>query len=199
MSTIKNVIFDLGGVTLGRDFKNYGKVVARCFAFFKGEKFAQCWHDFDRGVVTRTQVISQLAELNGITEHEVELAVDDLFDKLCEIPETVELIKELKGKGHNIYVLSNMPREYYLEMKKFEVFRYVDGAVISSEELLIKPDPRIYKILIDRYNLNVSESLFVDDKRGNVDAALALGMEAIEFKGIEEGVRAVRERVYGSR
>ena len=66
-------------------------------------------------------------------------------------------------------------------MDRLPIFRLLDGCVISSEEHLIKPDLRIYQRLMDKYMLQPAESVFVDDRQINVDAAITCGMNALLF------------------
>ncbi len=190
---LRNVIFDLGGVVIGRDFSRFGEKVGHMFDFFAGFDFPQCWKEFDRGTMTKPQVAKELAELNGCSVEESTAAIDTVSRLLVEIPETVELIKELKGKGLKVYVLSNMPEEFFAEIGKLAVMKEMDGWVVSYQEKLIKPDPRIFGVLMDRYSLEPGESLFVDDKQKNVDAAMALGMQGVLFTSPDEGTRRIME------
>jgi len=65
---------------------------------------------------------------------------------------------------------------------KYPIFGLLDGKVLSGEVHLIKPNPGIYRLLLDKYKLNAEECLFVDDKQVNVDAAIAVGMGGHLFK-----------------
>ena len=92
-----------------------------------------------------------------------------------------ELLSDLKAHGYNLYGLTNWSYKVYHVMKTYPIFSMLIGSVISSEEHLVKPDPRIYQCLLDRFNLKADECLFVDDKKTNVDAAIACGMHAVLF------------------
>ena len=89
------------------------------------------------------------------------------------------LIKNLSKNGYKIYLLSNMNQSFYDVVEPSGLLDMVDGYVLSFKEHAIKPHTEIYKILIDRYNLNVEESLFIDDNSKNVETAKLLGMNAI--------------------
>ena len=65
----------------------------------------------------------------------------------------------------------------------------MDGGVFSCDVGLIKPEPEIYQLLCSKYGLKMEECVFIDDKQANTDAAKALGMQAITFRGYEEAVR----------
>jgi FMN phosphatase YigB (HAD superfamily) len=62
-----------------------------------------------------------------------------------------------------------------------EVYKYFDGEVVSCHEKVVKPDVEIYKILVDRYNLNPAETLFIDDRKCNVAAAIKEGWQGFDF------------------
>ena len=102
------------------------------------------------------------------------------------LPGMTELLKELKDCGCGLYGLTNWSYKVYAVLERVPIFRLLDGKVISSEEHLIKPDLRIYQCLIDRYQLNPSDCIFVDDKQTNVDAAKAVGMKGLLFTGSKQ-------------
>jgi 2-haloacid dehalogenase len=98
------------------------------------------------------------------------------------IPGTVEILAELKRRGIACYVLSNMEAETYpLRLARYDFLRSLDGQVISGLEKVAKPDPRIYRLLLERYELPAGRTLFIDDKAENVAAARAAGMQALQF------------------
>jgi len=78
-------------------------------------------------------------------------------------------------------VLSNMSREFIDFLRRFPVYGLFDGEVVSCEEHTVKPEPRIYEILLERYGLTPSETLFIDDREANIEAAAALGIHGFLF------------------
>lgn len=102
------------------------------------------------------------------------------------LPGMTELLTELKERGCGLYGLTNWSYKVYAVMDRLPIFRLLDGKVISSEEHLIKPDARIYQCLIDRFHLEPSDCIFVDDKQTNVDAAKTVGMNALLFTDSEQ-------------
>ena len=77
--------------------------------------------------------------------------------------EIVEIAKKLKKNGYNLFVLSNMANLTYEYFKNEEFFSLCTGIIISAHEHLIKPDEKVFKLLLDRYKLNAEECLFIDD------------------------------------
>ena len=83
------------------------------------------------------------------------------------------MIRDLKRAGYRLYVLSNMSREFIDFLRRTEIYGCFDGEVVSCEEGVVKPEPRIYEILLDRFGLDPAETLFIDDRRSNLEAAAA--------------------------
>ena len=187
----KNVIFDLCGVVLGRDFSRLAKLLGDTFSFIAGNDFPAYWSEFDRGMYTREEVAEMLAADKGCSVEEAQRSIQNLLELLQPVEETVELIKELKERGVKMYVLSNMSREFYAHISRFPVFDYFDGEVVSCYEHINKPDEGIYTCLLERYDLRPEECLFADDKAPNTAAASALGLHTVTFD--EHGVERIRE------
>lgn len=193
---IKNVIFDLGGVVLGRDFKRLGEVLGDTFAFISAdEAFPEYWSEFDRGTYTREEVTRMLAEDYNLTFEDANEQVQRLLELLQPIPETERLIRELKAKGIRCYVLSNMSKEFYAELLKFPIFELFDGAVVSYQERVNKPDAKIYETILSRYSLEPSETVFADDKAANTEAASRFGIHTVTYDCNGDGPDRVRALV----
>jgi 2-haloacid dehalogenase len=63
----------------------------------------------------------------------------------------------------------------------FDFLHWFEGIVVSGDEKLIKPDPRIYQLLFEKFKIEPEESIFIDDSLKNVEAARELGMVSIHF------------------
>lgn len=102
-----------------------------------------------------------------------------------EIPGIYEVMKDLKDRGYQLYCLTNWSHETFPIVKKVHarLFELFDGIVVSGEEKMVKPNPEIYNLLLGRYNLNASESVFIDDRQRNVDGANQVGIQGILFTG----------------
>lgn len=193
---IKNVIFDLGGVVLGRELRRLGDVL-NTFAFISAdESFPEFWSEFDRGTYTREEVTQLLSEEYNLPYEDAAEQVQRLLELLQPIPETVAVIEELKERGIRCYILSNMSKEFYAELLKFPVFEHFDGAVVSYQERVNKPDRAIYEIILSRYGLEPSETVFADDKIANTEAAAALGLHTVTFDCLSDGPEVLRNLVW---
>ena len=99
------------------------------------------------------------------------------------IDETVEILAELRAAGVRCYALSNMePETFPVRMERFDFLRWFDGHVISGIEGVVKPDPEIFRRLLQRFDLEPARTLFIDDSPVNVEAAKHLGIKAIHYE-----------------
>lgn len=104
-----------------------------------------------------------------------------------EMPGMRDIIVELRKKGHEIYGLTNWSMETFPQAREhFPILQMIDRYVVSGAEHLVKPDPRLFQVLLDRYGLHAEECTFVDDNPVNVEAARRMGMRGIQFVGAEK-------------
>ncbi len=187
---IKNVVFDFGGVLMDWNPRYFYRT------YFKDEKEMEyflshiCtdeWNaeqdrgrTFDEGVNLLLLQYPQYAEPIRMYKDRWECMLKG------EFPRSVELLKRLKEDGFGIYGLTNWSAETIpLAYAKYDFFSLFDGIVVSGEEKLIKPDPKIYGILLKRYNLTAGNTLFIDDSPANIETARRLGFQTILFDNIE--------------
>lgn len=92
---------------------------------------------------------------------------------------TVELLETLKDSGYKLYYLSNWSRaghDLCVKSGAFDILKYFDGGIFSYEVGLMKPDKRIYELLLSRYDINPQNAVFYDDRKENMDAAKDVGI-----------------------
>jgi len=104
------------------------------------------------------------------------------------VHETVEIFRQLKESGkYKLYALTNWQAGLFdIALVRYDFLHWFDGRVVSGEEKTRKPFPEFYKILLERYKVNPSEALFIDDSLRNVKGAETLGISAIHFTSAEE-------------
>lgn len=181
MKRVSNIVFDLGGVVFARDPRKFEPEFIKFFSYILLPKMPKFWEDYDRGIVSYDEVITSLAEYNSCDK---ELAESNLRRSILTqepITATAQLIAELKQAKYKLYVLSNMSLEFIEFLRKQDVYCNFDGEVVSCEEHVVKPEPEIYRRLIERYGLNAEETLFIDDRKENVEAAIAMGWQGFHF------------------
>lgn len=169
---IKNIIFDLGNVII----KGTHSAIIIDFAkneeernFIK-DKFLKSpeWNLMDLGRITNNEAIIEIQKRNDEKyKNLIETSLHEWYKSILVNEDIVEIAKKLKSQNYNIYVLSNMAKATYSYLKNIEFFKLCNGIVISAYEDVKKPDERIFKILLERYNLQPEECLFIDDDDTN--------------------------------
>lgn len=190
---IRNVVFDIGMVLADFRWKEY---MLRDLGFTPEvmETFAErlvldpIWDEFDLGVRPTEEIIAEMKEQLPEYPKERELFFSRIEDIAVSYPYSEAWIRELKERGFAVYLLSNYPRDVFRihEKKHFGFAALVDGKVVSGFERVSKPDPAIYRILLERYGLRAEECVFLDDRKVNIDTALSLGMQGIVFTSYED-------------
>jgi 2-haloacid dehalogenase len=108
---------------------------------------------------------------------------------------TVDLLQPLKQAGFELYGLSNWSSEKFASVRtKYPFFELFDAIILSGDVKVVKPDPRIYRALLERIRRPSSECLFIDDTAENIAAARALGFETILFESSEQLHRELQQR-----
>ncbi|HSJ60163.1 MAG TPA: HAD family phosphatase [Jiangellaceae bacterium] len=101
-----------------------------------------------------------------------------------EIPGTVQVLRSLRDGGVRLYALTNWSSEKFdLTYPRFEWLSWFAGIVVSGKEGVVKPDPRIFRVLLERYDIDPVDAVYIDDAQHNVVAAAELGMRSMLFTG----------------
>ena len=186
---IKNIIFDFGGVLLDWNprylYKSYFNNDVEMGHFLadicNGE-----WNIKQDAGRPFAEAVKELQTKFPEYAEAIQMYDDDWEKMLkCELPESIDLLKELKSMGYGIYGLTNWSAEKIgYAFANYSFFSLFDGIVVSGVEKVVKPDRRIYEILLERYSLKPGECAFIDDNQDNVDMAKMLGINAIRFDNI---------------
>ena len=100
--------------------------------------------------------------------------------------DTVALLSELKAAGIALYALTNWSAETFpIARERFGFLSDLDDILVSGEEQLAKPDPRIFERALQRFGVQPSATLFIDDAAANVQAAMALGIPSLLFRSAD--------------
>lgn len=183
---IKNVVFDVGMVLIDFCWEECCKRLEFSeeiiHAFDVNMIQSEYWDMLDEGTITTKGAIDKFIAAMPQYEKEIRLFWEHAQWFVKEYDFATPMIKELQKDGYKVYLLSNYPYDMYkLHWPTFSFFELVDGYVVSAVEKLKKPDPSIYKCLLNRFELNASECLFIDDREVNVKAAQKVGMQAKQF------------------
>ena len=178
---MKNVVFDLGRVVFAQDPAKSTAEFKQFFSYVSLTPMPQFWTDYDMGVLSFDQVAEELAAYRGVEPEFAREMITIAIGKQETIRPTEKLIDELKAAGYKLYVLSNMSREFIDFLRKQKVYENFDGDVVSCEVGIVKPMPEIYDLLLKRFDLDPAETIFIDDRKENVDAAAAKGIATFHF------------------
>ena len=184
---MKNVIFDVGGVLL--DW-NPGRVLQGFYAdASERERMKQLifhhagWLELDRGAMAEDELLQRIGERAGRPVPELQGLFEVVRDSLHPKQDTVALLGSLSARGVPLYCLSNMPSKIYATLsQRFDFWQHFDGIVISGDIRMVKPEPAIFRHLLERYGLRAGDTVFVDDLPANVEAAQRLGLHGIVFE-----------------
>ena len=188
---MKNIIFDFGNVLVQWHpeliYTEYFGDEAKAWWFLRHVADLDWRNRMDVGESTQ-QCIADLQRRYPELAEPIALFDTRYFDMLTgEVPGMRELLHELQTIGYKLYGLTNWSMETFPEARRrFDILQLIDRYVVSAQEHLIKPDPRLFRLLMDLYNLRAEECTFVDDSEANVEAARTLGMQGIVFRGADD-------------
>ena len=193
----QNVVFDLGNVLVAYDWKSYLQSFSFDEETFKKVSEAmflnEDWVRGDAGV-PKEEWLDLFIENAPAYEEEIRLVYKDLGKCIYRYDYTLPLIHYFQKNGYRIFYLSNYSEGLYEKTKEqLSFIEDFDGGVFSYKEKCIKPDEKIYKILIERYQIKEEETLFFDDRKENIEAAEEIGMKGILVD--KELVSKIRDQI----
>ncbi len=190
---MKNIIFDFGNVLVRwepeRVFLPYFNGDEARYWFFWRHVCDQQFRDrIDAGEDSR-QVIHERQTIYPEYSEAIEMYMSRWEDSLPgEMPGMFQLIQELKATSTNrIYGLTNWSMETFPQARaKFKVLQLIDDYVVSGDIGVVKPNPMIFHTLFDRYHLQATDCLFIDDNPANIAGAEQIGLQAILFQNADQ-------------
>lgn len=191
---IKNIVFDMGNVLLDfnpRASMQMLKIKEEAQPFMLSELFGgEEWVQLDLGSITVDEAFDSIKQRIP-EEYHTELRKCINGWDICMVPleGAEDFCNYVKEKGCGVYVLSNAHKSFYKYFPRYFDLEFFDGIVVSADVHVVKPDVRIYEHLLEKYNLNAEECLFIDDREDNVEGAIKAGMKAVRFKNDFEEVR----------
>lgn len=185
------VIFDLGGVLLDWNPRHlYRSLFAGDDAAMEHFLANVCNSEWNRQQDAGRTIAEACALLRAVHADKAEL-IDAYYaghlDMIAgPIAGTVEILGELRACGTKLYFLSNYSAETYpLALGRFEFLSWFAGGIVSGEHGVVKPDPAIYRLLIERCGIDPLRAVFIDDVATNAAAARAFGIHGIHFTGAD--------------
>ncbi|NLK74229.1 MAG: HAD family phosphatase [Clostridiales bacterium] len=195
---INTIVFDIGNVLA--DFR-WNEYLDDCgYDQETKEKIARAtvlsnrWNELDRGLEDEEELFRQCCEAEPSVAQEIMTLFNNISLLVREFDYSTELIKKLKANGYKVYLLSNYARfSYKYAMENFDFIKHVDGGIISYEIQHTKPEPAIYEALINKYNINPKEAVFLDDLAANLEGAKPFGFSTIQVKSMDQALEDLRK------
>ena len=180
-------VFDLGGVLIDWDPRHlYRKLFAGNEAAMEHFLATVCTHEWNRCQDAGRSFAEGARLLRAEHPDKAELidAYGIRFDEMIvgTIAGSVEILAELRDRGTPLYGLTNWSAETYpAALQPFAFLRWFRGILVSGEVEVIKPDPRIFALMIERFAVEPQRAVYIDDVEANVAAARPFGIHAIHF------------------
>tara|TARA_B100001057_G_scaffold117689_1_gene116260 strand:+ start:204 stop:821 length:618 start_codon:yes stop_codon:yes gene_type:complete len=189
MDTIKNVIFDLGGVLVDWNpeyvYLDVFDGNRKKMQWFFDEICTFDWNENQDAGYPLAQASADRIKLFPQYEQLIRMFYDRWEEMLGgQIDGTVAILKRLVvNPDYKVIALTNWSAETFpIALKRFEFLHWFEGIVVSGAEKTRKPFLDIYQITLDRYQLNPKKTLFIDDNKRNIEAAQKFGIHTIQFQ-----------------
>ncbi len=188
--SINTIIFDIGNVLVDFRWKDfiadfgYDNEIQERIA--RASVLSNAWREFDRGAFSEDELMDMFVRNDPGIEEQLRRTYSSIKGLLIQYDYTKPWIRELKDKGFRVLYLSNYSEKADRECAdEIDFIPLMDGGILSYKVKMIKPEPEIYELLTDTYDLTPSECLFFDDTPANVEAARKHGYNAEVFTGYE--------------
>ncbi|TXR54156.1 HAD family hydrolase [Reinekea thalattae] len=186
-ASIQNVVFDIGNVivrwapleiirlALG-EAKASEQLATSIFQ-------SDTWLALNKGFISETDAKLQYQQSLGLSNLECDRLFYYVKQTQILIFGSVDLLKRVKAAGYGVYALTDNVHEIVAHLKSsYSFWPLFDGAIVSAELGLLKPQAEIYQELLTQYKLEASQTVFIDDMPHNVAGAKAIGIAGIQFE-----------------
>ena len=197
--SIKNIVFDFGGVVMDWDpryfFKDHFNDDDKMEYFLKNIVTDEWNGEQDRG-----RTLAEGTELQVAKHPEWEKEIRAYYDNWTtmlnsDIPHNVAVLRKLEHSKYELFGLTNWSAETFpYALENYDFFTlFKEKIVVSGTEKLIKPDPTIWNLLLNRYQIKAEESVFIDDNAKNIEVAKSLGFICVHIKEDTDLEKELRE------
>ena len=200
---IRNIVFDIGNVLVAFRWHEFlreaGLTDEEIDRVAAATVYTKEWNEMDRGVLSEEEVFNGFVSNDPEIGDMIRRVFSNIDGMLKQFDYTKGWIEDLKKRGFKVYCLSNMSYKAVDECAEaLNFIPMLDGAILSCDVKLCKPDPEIYKLLFTEFGLVPGECLFIDDLEKNINAAIACGMKGHVFKDKATADAAIDEIVAAS-
>lgn len=188
---IRNIIFDVGNVLVEFNWKRMlwvsGVTEEEFEAVANATVLSSMWGELDRSLLSDEEILAGFIQNAPEYEEKIRRVWDNLSASIRCFPYSVSWVRQFKEKGYKTYILSNYgKRGMEVTRQELPFVEDMDGAVFSYEVKMIKPEPEIYQVLLEKYHLKPEECVFMDDSERNLVAAKQAGIHTILFQSKEQ-------------
>ena len=194
---IKNVVFDVGNVIVRWSpleitrltFGELDDLETQARSIFQ----STIWLDLNKGFLTENEAKLRYQQELDLSSLECDRLFYYVKQTQILLHGSIDLIKQVKRAGYAVYALTDNVVEIVEYLKAtYEFWPLFDGATVSAELGMLKPQPEIYQALLSNNGLEASETVFIDDMPYNVEGAKAVGMAGIQFSDAVQCENALR-------
>lgn len=193
-----NIIFDIGNVICDWDPRG---LIDEIFESPDEQEEAMekvimhsDWRLLDRGVITLEQAFAAAKQRSSLDPGKIEQVMAGVPATLKPNEQVVQAIHDLHARGYPLFVLSNMPEHSWQYLAQhFDFWHLFKSRVLSFEIKLIKPDPAIFDYILSEFDLDPSQTVFLDDIDANTLAASKKGIKTITVTDLEQSIRELYE------
>jgi putative hydrolase of the HAD superfamily len=186
VTTIQNVVFDLGGVLF--EWRP-DKTLARLYADQTLQQRItheilqhQDWLDLDRGSIDEQQALDRFQARTHLPTAELQNLMHEIRQEMVPMEQTWDIIDWLAQQKIALYVLSNMSLNTFAVLtKRYQRWNKFKGVIISAHHGLMKPEKKFFNFLLTQYGLSAKQTVFIDDLKENVQGAIDTGLFGILF------------------
>lgn len=195
---INTIVFDVGNVLVDWDYMGYLEGLG--FSSEVREAVANVvfrnpvWNSLDRGTISLEEAMADCIRNAPEYEREIRTVFDGCEDCIHLFPYAVDWVRSLKERGYRVLILSNYSEFLFEKTRdRMDFLPLMDGTLFSFRYKMVKPEPDIYRKLIELFQLAPERTVFIDDRKENVDAAAAFGIHPIQFFGYEDAKAQLRK------
>ena len=197
-----NIILDMGNVLLewnkDKILQGVSDTKEEYLILDKAIFQSGLWERLDLGTMTREELVLKVVFMIGRTyQKKVEEVIWNWSSYIAIYTEVFSVLSELKKKGHRIFVLSNTSKVFYdlLEEQLSPLKDLLDGFVLSRDIKAIKPDLVMFKEILDKYQLDPTNCVFLDDIEDNAIVAEKLGIKVYQVKKRSDVVEILKSYI----
>ena len=181
---IQSLVFDLGAVLLNwqpaQIVSGFTNDVQLQQLLLDAVFLSDTWKAMDRGDITEQEARFRFARDSQLSAKQIESLMTLIKESLTPIEPMVEAVLMLKAAGYPVFGLSNICQELFDHVSsRYAFFNAFDDLIVSAAVKLAKPETAIYRLMLERFQVQPHTTLFIDDRQDNIASATRLGIQTL--------------------